>query len=551
MRSNSQMKFVSNFLTNNNMNNVKHFLYVRKSTEDEERQVMSIEAQLAELAEYAKRENLEIVERFVESKNAKKPGREIFNEMIERIHASREPVGILSWHPDRLARNSVDGGQIIYLIDIQKIASLRFPTFWFEPTPQGLFMLQVAFGQSKYYSDNLSENVKRGIRQKLRRGEWPSKAPLGYVNNPKTRNIEPHPVKAKIIERAFEEFSEAKYTLESLGKRLAEFGLESKNRTPLAKATIQRMLTNVAYIGLIKHDNDIHEGNYQPILSRQLFEAVQNKLKERARPRKSKKRHDFPFVGLFHCGECGGMITAQFAKGNGGIYRYYRCTKKLGSCSQPYIGESKLAEQLKSLLQTVTIRDDWTIKMLKQVDEWEKENFQSSRTFVQNLETELKVVQQKLDKLVSAYLDGDIEKEIYLEKKEGLMKQKMSLFKQKEDFGQKGKNWVEPLREWIKSSSEAEIGQKFKNYHELKQVVEKIGTNRLLLNRKAQMDFSEPWGFIASRFAGRGDAEGRSPEATSSENLTCFNWSDRWELNPVYLLPKQAYHHHTPVRILF
>src|SRR3990167_1231899 len=94
------------------MNNPKYFLYARKSTEDEERQVMSIEAQLAELAEFAKRENLEIVEKFIESKSAKNPGRIIFNEMVEKINESREPVGILSWHP-RLARNSVDGGLII------------------------------------------------------------------------------------------------------------------------------------------------------------------------------------------------------------------------------------------------------------------------------------------------------------------------------------------------------------------------------------------------------------------------------------------------------
>jgi len=113
---------------------IKYFLYARKSTEDEERQVMSIEAQLVELAEYAKRENLEVIEKFVESKSAKRPGREVFNAMIERIKQSKEPVGLLAWHPDRLARNSVDGGQIIYLIDIGKIASLRFPTFWFEPT---------------------------------------------------------------------------------------------------------------------------------------------------------------------------------------------------------------------------------------------------------------------------------------------------------------------------------------------------------------------------------------------------------------------------------
>ena len=141
---------------------MKYYLYARKSTEDEERQVMSIEAQLVELKEFAKRENIEIAKEFIESKSAKTPGRKVFNQMIEDIKQSREPIGLLAWHPDRLARNSIDGGQIIYLIDTKKIVSLKFPTFWFEATPQGLFMLQVAFGQSKYYSDNLAESPRRG-----------------------------------------------------------------------------------------------------------------------------------------------------------------------------------------------------------------------------------------------------------------------------------------------------------------------------------------------------------------------------------------------------
>src|SRR6185503_12134048 len=130
-------------------------------------------------------------------------------------------VGILAWHPDRLARNSVDGGQVIYLVDQGKIVSLRFPTFWFEPTPQGLFMLQVAFGQSKYYSDNLVENITRGIRQKIRRGEWLTKGPLGYVNNARTRNIEVDPVKARVVLRAFEEFATGKHGFESLSDFIA------------------------------------------------------------------------------------------------------------------------------------------------------------------------------------------------------------------------------------------------------------------------------------------------------------------------------------------
>ncbi len=399
---------------------IKYFLYARKSTEDEERQVMSIEAQLAELAEYAKREGLEVTEQFVESKSAKKPGREIFTAMIEKIHASKNPVGILAWHPDRLARNSVDGGQIIYLIDQGKIASLRFPTFWFEPTPQGLFMLQVAFGQSKYYSDNLSENVKRGIRQKLRRGEYPGKAPLGYVNNPKTRNIEPDPTKSKIVAKAFEEFAQGKHTLKSLGERLSFWGVVSKNGTPLAKATIQRMLTNPTYLGLIVHNGETYEGKFPAIVSRATFSAVQKMLKQKARPRRTRKGHNFPFVGLFRCG----MITAQWAKGK---YRYYRCTKKFGKCSQGYLREDLLVAQLKERLKKVALCEDWAEKMLAKVDEWEKEQAQSSQSFAQNLERKIKETEEKLDKLVNAFLDGIIERETYIKKKDKLIKQKTEL----------------------------------------------------------------------------------------------------------------------------
>ena len=191
-------------------------LYARKSTEEDDQQIMSIEAQLFELREFAERERIEIVKEFTEAKGAKKPGRDEFAKMLSTIETSKKPLGILAWHPDRLARNSVDGGRIIYLVDTGAITSLRFPQFWFEPTPQGKFMLQVAFGQSKYFSDNLVENVKRGIRQKLRRGEWLTLAPFGYVNNLKTKNIEPDKVKSRVIKRAFEEYANGTYTLKSL-----------------------------------------------------------------------------------------------------------------------------------------------------------------------------------------------------------------------------------------------------------------------------------------------------------------------------------------------
>ena len=187
-------------MENQNFQTKKFFIYVRKSTDSEDRQIRSIDDQIAELKELAKKENFEIVKTFIEKQTAKEPGRPIFNEMLASIENGKAE-GILAWHPDRLARNSVDGGKIIYLLDTQKIKSLKFPTFWFENTPQGKFMLQIAFGQSKYYVDNLSENIKRGIRQKLKNGICPQMAPLGYLNDKDTRTIAVDRKKAQLINK--------------------------------------------------------------------------------------------------------------------------------------------------------------------------------------------------------------------------------------------------------------------------------------------------------------------------------------------------------------
>jgi DNA invertase Pin-like site-specific DNA recombinase len=465
----------------------KYFLYARKSTEDDDKQIMSIEAQLFELKEFARKENLEILQEFQESKSAKTPGRAVFGEMMAKIEEMGN-VGILAWHPDRLARNSIDGGRVIYAVDQKNIVSLRFPTFWFEPTPQGLFMLQVAFGQSKYYSDNLSENTKRGYRQKVRRGEWLTRAPFGYVNNPKTRNIEPHPIHSKIIVKAFKEYEKGGYTLMSLADFLALHGVVTKTGTPLGKASIKRMLTNRAYLGFTKHYDEWFEGSFAPIITPKLFEAVQKVLSAREKPRKTKVGHNFPFVGLFRCGECGSMFTAQWATGKcGGKYRYYRCTKKKGKCSQGYVREESLAEQIQERLKTISLCDEWTEYMLKKVNKWEKERNFSSQSSVANLSDKIKASEARLEELISMYLDGDIPKDIYVKKKDENMRATLALKQEKKDFEHKGNNWVEPLREWILDTKQATFLCSSDNFHEIASFVKKVGTNPSVRDKSARL----------------------------------------------------------------
>jgi DNA invertase Pin-like site-specific DNA recombinase len=286
----------------------RYILYARKSTDTEDKQVLSIEAQLAELRKFAKEQNLFVVDELIEKRTAKMPGRPVFNSMLKRIE-NGEANGILAWHPDRLARNSIDGGQIIFLLDQTILNYLKFPIFQFENTSQGKFMLNIMFGQSKYYVDNLSENTKRGQRAKIRRGEYPSTAPFGYLNDVRNKTIVVDKRYSPLVRRLFEMYVVGDKTMSQLAEFLRENGAITKGGKIFKDDKIKWILQNPFYYGHFRYGGEIYEGKHTPIISKSLFDRVQvviNKRGWHAPPKKSPEK----FCGLLKC-SCGMSITAE------------------------------------------------------------------------------------------------------------------------------------------------------------------------------------------------------------------------------------------------
>jgi len=472
----------------------KYFLYARKSTDEAERQVLSIEAQLTEVREFAMKENLSIVQEFIETKSAKKPGRDIFEKMISGIEKG-EALGILAWHPDRLARNAVDAGKIINLLDTGKLEMLKFPTFWFDKTPQGLFMLSIAFGQSKYYIDNLSENIKRGLRQKLRNGVYPGFAPLGYINELRNHTILKNPENWQIVAKLFEEYATGKYTLEQIQKLALSLGLMSRyGKRILSLSRIQKMLKNPFYYGLFRFKNEIYEGIHEPIISKELFEKVQRVLLDRGKTRKGKPNHHFGFLGIFKCGECGRSITAeQHIKKSGLVFRHYRCTKKNTDCKQGFLNEKSLHLQINSIFQKVSLPLDWLKPILEKLDAEEKENSQSTKSFAQNIEKEILEIDNKVSRLLDMQLENEITLSEYKEKKEKLLNQKADLKQRLSDFGRKGNYWLEPMRNFILSAHQANSLINSENLEEKRSFLQKIGSNWTLQNKTVSFQALKEW----------------------------------------------------------
>jgi len=329
------------------------FLYTRRSSDEDDRQTLSLDAQQQECQEYAAVRGIQIDETIRESHSARKPGRPQFSDMLKRVSQMRSrgtSVRILCHKTDRLLRNIADWARINDLMDLG--VELLFVTGSYENNAQGKMAFGINVLFAKYYVDNLSEEVRKGIRQKLILGEWPGWAPLGYRNvreKDAPHRIVPDPDVAPLVRKAFEYYSTGIYSLRELAEQLETEGLVGKRvGKRLRKSYLQdRILRNPFYSGVMRYDGHLYPASHEALISTELFEKVQEVMRAQGKPRPV--HHDFCYRGLLHCAHCGCTIVGELKKQH---YRYYRCTRQRGACSSGYIREEELTHLLRQKLRS-------------------------------------------------------------------------------------------------------------------------------------------------------------------------------------------------------
>lgn len=346
---------------------LQYVLYARKSSEAEERQALSIDSQIKEMKAFAEQQGLFVKSIKEESHSAKDTGqRPVFNEMIHEIQKGHYQ-GVITWAPDRLSRNAGDLGSIVDLMDQKVLHEIRTPTQHFTNSPSDKFLLMILCSQAKLENDNKSVNVMRGLRAKCEKGLRPGAAPLGYLNDKHAekghRRIFVDHERAPYIKQMFELVAHQGYSGRDVFVWInEETPLRSKRGKQIALSRIYAMLSNPFYTGEFEYprgSGNWYQGDYEPIISQELYKEVQKHLEKPNRGRK--KKHVFNYTKLIRCGSCGSYLSAEqkiktLKSGQQKHYIYYRCSRgKNRFCTERPITEDELAEQLNQIIQDIDI----------------------------------------------------------------------------------------------------------------------------------------------------------------------------------------------------
>ena len=523
-----------------------YFIYCRKSSEAEDRQVLSIESQTRELEQVAAKLNLPVAEVLTESKSAKDPGRPVFNQMMQRLYRG-EAAGIICWKLDRLARNPVDGGSIIWAIKQHGIKVMT-PAQSYAREDDNIILMYIEFGMAQKYVDDLSKNVKRGLKTKIENGWYSGVAPVGYLNNTDKRTGEntiiADPERFALIRHMWDLMLTGLYTPPQIVKIANEqWGFRTRTTRKmggilLGRSAIYRIFTRPFYYGEFEFPQGggmWYRGKHPPMITEAEYDQVQKYLGRKGNPR-PRTHGVFPFTGLIQCGECQGMVTAeekhQIMCGNCRFkfayrkrdacphcstaidaminplflhYTYYHCGKsKNPSCSQKSVSRTELEKQIANFLSRIQISQkfkEWAIKHLRELHDIEDSQTEEIKQAQRKAYDDCLLKLNNLVRLKTSAANSDgtlLSDEEYSRQRLTFLKEKALLEKSFQDVGQQVATSMQRSEKAFEFASTAQERFAKGDFETKKEIVSAIGSNLILKDKILIVEARKPFFLLES-----------------------------------------------------
>jgi site-specific DNA recombinase len=369
-------------------------IYTRVSSREQQQEGFSLFAQSRLLLDYADRHGFRVVRAFEDVETAKQRGRKQFARMVEYFRCTSSCRTLLVEKTDRISRNFHDAVTLEDL-DIAVHFVKEGQVISRESHSQATLIYGFNLVMARHYSNNLREEVKKGMREKAASGVFPGHAPFGYRNNRGERTIEIDPTSEPIVRRAFELYATGSYSLKTIASVLSH---EKGKR--LATSNLHWILRNRFYVGEFEWGGQTYQGKHPTFITAEIFDKVQELLASHNKPEICFK-HNLALRGLMRCALCGCTLTGDVQKRK---YVYYRCTRARGPCSLPNFREADIVERLGQSLEALRSLEYMTAILA---------SFRISATDAVRREARVRQLREWIDKAYDDKLAGHITEEYW------------------------------------------------------------------------------------------------------------------------------------------
>lgn len=499
-----------------------YVIYARKSTESEDRQVLSIDSQIQELKLLAARRGIQPPEVMTESHSAKAPGRPVFGQLIRRIKKG-ELAGVFCWKMDRLARNHLDTGQVLQALADGKLPAVITPERTYTADGNDRFLGNFELGIATKFIDDLRANVRRGNRARFQRG-WPNfRPPVGYLEDRATKTVVKDPERYDLIRRAWDLLlSGAARPSQILTTLNHQWGFRSRKTARMggklmAMSALYGVFANPFYKGLLRiKGGETYRGAHEPMVTPEEFDRAQELLGRPSQPRPW--RHEFAYAGLLRCRSCRRpMVGEEHVKPSGKRYVYYRChrTGSAERCAEPTLPETAFDQQLEADLRRMALPPRaaaWILRNLKKSLSTETNQLDAARIA---REKALRTALSEGDNLLTLRLRGLVDDEAFEKRRLEILDRQATIRLELDRPACTPGELLSRIERVLRFSKEAPGYLKTGTPVQRRQVVQAVCSNLEVSGRKALYSAKKPF----STFRDAREISGWQPQGESNP---CF-----------------------------